>query len=186
MDLKSLDFLKLQTGMMQKNKDVQGFATALDRQFRELAAQVEKIIIYGNVDGQPEEVLDILAWSFNVSWYDATSPIEVKRQAINEALNVARILGTPAAVEKVVEIYFGYGQVEEWFDYGGDPYHFRIVTNNPDATGAQAALLAKAVEKVKRKSTVLDSVILIESHNMNLYEGTALHMIKKLTIKQVV
>lgn len=186
MNLSDVDLLKLQTRYMQNDQDVRGFAAALNNQIRKLAGEVNKILIYGNINDQPEEVLDILAWQFNVAWYDANASIEVKRQAINDALIVARTLGTPAAVEKVVQIYFGDGFVEEWWEYGGQPYHFRIVTNNEDATNAQAALLIKTVNAVKRKTAVLDTVIIQSTESMNLYHGLVLQMTDKLLLKQVV
>lgn len=186
MDLKTVDLLKLQTKTMQQDLDVQGFTAALNLQIQQLAAETINVLSYSRIDDLPEEVLDILAWQFNVDWYDAKSEIAVKRQAINEALLIHQIRGTPAAVQKVVEIYLGDGDVEEWFDYEGLPYHFRITTNNPEATNEKATLLATAVDKVKRKSTVLDSVIIKTGDTMSLYEGFALHTGDFLTIEQVV
>jgi phage tail P2-like protein len=186
MQTKDLDLLKLQTKTMQKDRDVQGFTAALNDQLRQLSENVNLALIYGRTDQLPEEVLDILAWQFKVDWYDATSDIVTKQKAIDDALLIQQILGTPAAVQRVIEIYFGDGQVEEWFDYGGLPFHFRVVTNNPEATNEKAALLTKAVNSVKRKSTRLESVIIKTGDTMDLYEGLALHTGDYLTVKQVV
>jgi phage tail P2-like protein len=186
MDLSNLDLLKLQTKFMQRDPSVQGFCAALNQQFLDVAAQVQNILIYSRIDELPEEVLDILAWQFNADWYDAESDVETKRQAIKDALLLARIRGTPAAVQRVVEIYFGDGRVEEWFDYGGQPYHFRIVTNNPEATQEKASLLIQAVNAVKRSSARLDSVIIEEAENLSLYTGFVLHTGDHLTLTEVV
>jgi phage tail P2-like protein len=186
MDLTNLDLLKLQTKFMQNNQDVQGFSAALNDQFRQLAEEIQGILTYARIDELPEEILDILAWQFNIDWYDAKSSIEVKRQAVKDALVVSRIRGTPAAVQRVVEIYFGDGRVEEWFEYGGQPYHFRVVTNNPAATNEQAALLAMAVNSVKNLRSRLESVVIESTENMDLYTGFVLHTGDNLTIRQVV
>lgn len=186
MKLNDLDLLKLQTKYMQNDQTVKGFSAALTEQFKQLSLEVSNVLIYSRIDQLPEEVLDIFAWQFDVDWYDANSDISVKIQAINDALLIHQIRGTPAAVQKVIEIYFGDGEVEEWFDYDGLPFHFRVTTNNPEATNEKAALLATAVEKVKRKSAVLDSVIIKTGDTMNLYDGFVLHTGDILTIEQVV
>ncbi len=38
--------------------------------------------------------------------------------------------GTPYAVEQVIQTYFGDGEVSEWFEYGGQPGMFKVVTTN--------------------------------------------------------
>lgn len=186
MDISDADLLKLQTRIMQNNQDVQGFSVALNSQVQQLAGEIAKALIYSNVDTLHEAVLDILAWQFKVDWYDSTSDLATKRQAINDALLIMRMRGTPAAVQRVVETYLGDGQVEEWFDYAGDPYHFRVVTNNPEATTTQAALLAVAVNGVKNLRSVMDSVIIQSTENMSLYYGFVMHTGDFLTLEQVV
>jgi phage tail P2-like protein len=186
MKTNDVDLLKLQTKTMQKDQAVQGFTSALNDQLRLLVSEVINVLTYSRIDLIPEDILDILSWQFSVDWYDVDSDLETKRQAINDALIVSQTRGTPAAVQKVIEIYFGDGQVEEWFDYGGLPFHFRVVTNNPEATNEKAALLTKAVNSVKRKSTRLESVIIKTGDTMDLYEGFALHTGDYLTVKQVV
>lgn len=161
MQLSEVDLLKLQTKVMQNNEDVQGFSAALSAQYKKLAQEINRILIYGNTTDLPEAALDILAWSMKVDWYDANSTLEMKQRAINDALLVAQIRGTPGAVEKVVEIYFGEGTVEEWFEYGGQPFHFRIVTNNRKVNNEQVELFTRAVESVKNIRSRLQEVIII-------------------------
>lgn len=186
MKTNDVDLLKLQTKTMQKDQDVQGFTSALNEQIQKLASEVINLLTYSRIDQLPEDVLDILAWQFSVDWYDTESDIDTKRKAINEALIVNQIRGTPAAVQRVVEIYFGDGHVEEWFDYGGLPYNFRVVTNNPSATNEKAELLTKAVDSVKNLRSRLETVIIQQVENMDLYMGFALHTGDNLTLEQVV
>ena len=186
MDLTNVDLLSLQTRAMQQDVTVRGFTAALAPSFVEIASQVINGSIYARIEDLPERALDVLAWQFNVVWYDPDSDLETKRRTIHDALLVKQTLGTPAAVQRVVETYFGDGRVEEWFEYGGAPYHFRIVTSNPSATGEQAELLVKTVNSVKNIRSRLDSVIIESTESMNLYVGMALHLTDNLTLKQVV
>ena len=186
MDLKNADVLKLQTRFMQRDTNVQGFSAALTGQVRKLANEVGRVAIYSRIDELPEEVLDILAWQFSVDWYDTDADLPTKRKAIKEAIEIHKIKGTPAAVQRVIEIYFGDGDVEEWFQYGGQPGFFRVRTSNSEATNEKAALFAKAVNAVKRLSAHLEAVILVTSDDLGLYFGGVLHMTEKMTVKQVV
>lgn len=186
MDLNSLDLLQLQTKMMKKDVAVIGYSAALGDQFKKIATDVDKVMIYSQIDKMPSEVLDILAWQFGADWYDANADIEIKRQAIRDVLYLARIRGTAAAVQRVVEIYFGDGQVEEWFEYGGDPGYFRVITTNTSVTSEQAQRFAKAINSVKRLSAWLETVIIQSTESMNLHTGFVLQITDKLTLKQVI
>jgi hypothetical protein len=125
MYLKTVDVLSLQTKFMKQDTAVRGFSAALTPQIRKLAEETGWVAIYSRIDELPEEVLDILAWQFGALWYDVDSPIEVKREAIKQAIEIHKIKGTPAAVQRVIEIYFSDGDVEEWFQYGGVNLHIK-------------------------------------------------------------
>lgn len=185
MEVKDLDLLKMQTSFMKNDITVKGYTAALAEQIQKLAHEVENVLIYGRLDEVPEEVLDILAWSFNVDWYDAEADVETKRQAVKNVLILARIKGTPAAVQRVAEIYLGDAEVEEWFDYAGQPYHFRIVTNNAEANSTKAAQLIRAIDSVKNLRSKLDSVMILSTENFSLNFGFAIHTGDNITLKQV-
>jgi phage tail P2-like protein len=186
MDLTSVDVLVLQSTSMKEDIAVQGFSAALTLQLRKLVEEVDRVGIYYRIDEQPEEVLDLLAWQYKVDWYDMDSPIEIKREAVKNALEIHKIKGTPDAVQRIIDIYFGDGTVEEWFDYGGAPGNFRISTMNPSATNEKAALLIKAVNAVKRKTAHLEAVLLIVTDDMPIYFSGVLQVFDHLTIEQVV
>lgn len=183
MDLKDMDLLKLQTQNMRLDDAVIGFSAALSDQFKKIAAEVRQIEVYSAIDRLPEEALDILAWQFGADWYDAKSHIEIKRQAIQDVLYLARIRGTPAAVQRVIEIYFGDGKIEEWFEYGGEPGYFRVRTTNQSATNERAQDFIRAVDAVKRLTAWLETVIIEETIQANdLYFGATLHIGDYITI----
>lgn len=186
MDLKTINLLKLQTGQMQEDKTTQAFCASFDSQFQAIANDTEKCILLANIDKLPEDVLDELAVDLHIDWYDANADIDVKRNLIKNSDKVHMYLGTPFAVEQVVQDYFGDGVVEEWFEYGGDPYHFRVVTSNSAVTGELANQFAQAIEKVKRKSTRLELVVVSMVAEFNMYYGHVLQTGTKHMIEQVV
>jgi len=87
---------------------------------------VEKSQIYTNLEQAPEAVLDALAVYWKVDWYDTSYPVEIKRRMIQSALTVWRTAGTLAAVKTQMNAIYPNSDVTEWFDYGGEPGHFRV------------------------------------------------------------
>ena len=101
-----------------------------------LAALWQKVsipIIYPNIDNLPEDLLDILAKDFKVDWYDYNYGIRAKRALIKDAVFVHKHMGTVAAVEKALTDVWPPSSVEEWFEYGGNPYYFRAILEEQTA-----------------------------------------------------
>lgn len=69
----------------------------------------------------------MLATDLHVDWYDYGYSIDVKRNLIKNAVKVHRTLGTRAAVDTTLYAIFGENcEIEEWFEYEGEPYTFRV------------------------------------------------------------
>lgn len=186
MQLENVDLLKLQTKYMQEDTTTQGFCSALSPQLQLIAEIIKNSLVITGVDELPEAILDQLAHELHVEWYNASASIEVKRQLIKNSDKVHMYMGTAYAVEQVVNDYFGNGYVEEWYEYDGQPYHFRVITSNPSVTGELADLFAFTINKVKRKSTIMDSVLIDLSASMDIYYGCVLHVGNFYAIEQVV
>jgi len=89
--------------------------------------EIEGIRIYTRIDDLPEDLLDILAFDFRVDWWDPDYTLEEKRQIFKDSFGVFRKLGTKAAVESAISAIYSNTQVLEWFEYGGPPYHFKLL-----------------------------------------------------------
>ncbi len=92
----------------------------------ERLAEIDRLRLYANIGELPEELLDILAKDFKVDWWDADYSLAEKRRTLQSSWLVHRRLGTKAAVESALGSIYPGARVEEWFDYGGEPYHFRL------------------------------------------------------------
>jgi len=100
-------------------------------------SEIDSLRIYTRIDELPEDLLDILAYDFKVDWYGYDYGIEAKRSLIKNSFNVHRHLGTCGAVEKALSDIYPGSEVEEWFEYGGDPFYFRILL---DVTNQRVAI----------------------------------------------
>lgn len=88
--------------------------------------EISLLTLYPRIDELPENLLDILAYDFKVDWWDPNYTIEEKRRTLKDSWRVHKMLGTKAAVETAISAIYPKTKVQEWFEYGGKPYHFRI------------------------------------------------------------
>ena len=109
-----------------------------------------------NVDKMPEWRLDEMAWEYNIP-YDFNAGITQKREWVRKAIPMYRILGTKEAIKQYLEGYFGEIEVEENWQYSGDPFHFRVTVGG-EWTPETEAWATEAVNRVKSLRSVLDDL----------------------------
>ena len=81
--------------------------------------------------------------------------------------------GTPAAVEELVTAVFGDGKVEEWFEYGDEPFYFRI-TVNAAPTPDMISYLDSMIGKVKNTRSHLRAVGIQREADNELFVGAGI------------
>lgn len=183
MKLKEIELLKLQTSYMRLDDTTKAMCNTLNTELNKI--DPSKCLIMYNIYSLSEDILDEIAISENIFWYNSESSIEVKREIIKNAEDVFRYLGTAYAIEKVVSDYFGDGEVIEWFDYAGTPGHFKVYTSNIEATAGLVNQFNRAIVFVKRKSSILDEVVVNMVESFSVINGFALHIGDEMSIVQV-
>lgn len=138
---------------------VKALSYALQQGCRLLQSYSKKLYIYPEIDTQPHEVLDILAAELRTQYYKDTLDIEAKRNLVKNTLAWYMTAGTPKAVGELVAAVFGSGSVQEWFEYGGDPYYFKVKTDAPLAvTPEKDRVFYDMLEKIKNARSHLQAV----------------------------
>ena len=158
MKLCDLEFIKLLPEFMRDDPAVKGLAAGVDAIVASIVPAVERLTTWDHIDELSESELDELAWELNISWYSPGASIDVKRDLIKNSDKVHMTLGTKSAVESVINSYFGDGYISEWFEYGGEPGHFMVISSNPSISDENLTGFLSVLEKVKRASAKLDSV----------------------------
>lgn len=74
----------------------------------------------------PIDLLPWLAWSLSVDAWDSEWSESIKRQVIEDSVEVHRSKGTLAAIRRVLSGLNIRSQIEEWFEYDGEPHTFRL------------------------------------------------------------
>lgn len=127
------------------------------------------------LDTCPEIILDALAICWKVDWYDTAYPVATKRKVIKNALQIRRYMGTRWATEVAIRNIWPDSDIIEWFDYDGEPGHFRVISNNPEIQEEQLEELVSLLNKVKRCSAHFDGIYIPFEGDAKMNFGWALH-----------
>ena len=120
--------------------------------------------IYYRIDELDERVLDILAYDLHADWYDYEGSVEEKRRLIKNSVNFHRIMGTVAMLRKVIESIHGDSAIEEWMNYGGQPYHFKLSIDVSNESGPlESERVMSAVRTYKPPRAWLEAMNYFES-----------------------
>lgn len=172
-DIYSVDFTRSLPQTLKDDPEINALGRAIAEQLQITARQIRQNIIYARIDELDEQTLDILAYDLHVDWYDHSYPIEVKRQTIKDSVKIHRRLGTKYAVETALGAVFPGTRVEEWFEYDGDPYTFRVIINATEngVTAAQQAAVLERVIFYKNLRSHLEAV------RFKVEKKTAVHVV---------
>ncbi len=160
MKLEDVDLLKMLPSFMKEDKFDRLLAIAMSNLFRTWELDSRRAVIVGQIDYLTEGELDQLAKDQNIFWYQYFAPIQIKRAVIKEAPLVFNRLGTVWAVERVMNQYFENTELFEWFDYEGEPNHFKFETCDTEILKSDIYAFLSILDKVKRKSQWLDEICL--------------------------
>ena len=111
---------------LQKDPSAVALAEAMADLLAQRPEEIEQLRIYPVIDRLDERLLDILAYDFKVDWWDADYSLEEKRRTLKDSWRVHKLLGTKATVEMAISAIYPQTTVQEWFEYGGRPYHFKL------------------------------------------------------------
>jgi len=109
-----------------------------------------------HVEQMPEWRLDEMAWELGCL-YDFHAGIESKRAWIRDAVPLYASYGTVEAIYKYLGGRFQDVDVEESWQYGGEPYHFRV-TLGGEWTEEKVQWARRAVETIKNVRSVMDEM----------------------------
>lgn len=155
-----VDISKLTPKFILDDKNGYAVAKALEAGLQMMNGIIRQgLSCLSDYDTMPEWRLDELAWEMNCL-YDYSESIETKRKWIKNAVPWYRLLGTPGAVLRHASGYLDNVVLEENWEYGGEPYHFRLRMEIPDGgiTGEQQNNAFKGIGYCKNVRSVLDPI----------------------------
>lgn len=181
MKLSNIEVLKLIPQFMRDDDAVRGLAAAIDKIVPDLAQSLSSLSTWDHIDSMSDAELDALAWELNIPWYDTTSTLSIKREVVKNSDKVYKRIGTKWAVENIIKTYFGDGYIMEWFEYEGEPGHFRVYSSNPSLNNERLTEFLDLLNKTKRASAKLDGISITLDAELVLATGVAIHEVSKET-----
>lgn len=147
--------------VLQNSSKMRTIATSIAMLLESRTEEINKIKLYAAIDSLPEPLLDILAYDFKVDWYDSNYNLESKRAILKSNFDVHRRLGTKGAFLEALRNVYPDSDVEEWFEYGGKPFYFRIIL---DVSKQNEAInhtdIVRKVEPFKRLTARLETAVI--------------------------
>lgn len=159
-DIYSMDLSSILPSALTRDPKMVALARTLADQLLTVSGHLDDVLIYSRFDELPEALVDVLAYDMHVDWYSYSYPLQVKRDLVKNSVKVHKKMGTKYAVETALGSLWPQSEVEEWFQYGGEPHHFRVMVDvTEDRITASFGQLVDAIWMYKRLSSWLDGVV---------------------------
>ena len=133
---------------------------SLEEQLSALASAAREVMHLPRLDELDEGMVELLSNQFHVDFYDPKLTVEDKRDLVRDAISWHKRKGTASAVEEVAKKVYRDAHVVEWFEYGGEPYFFRILQDisldDEDTGKAMLDRLRAAVAESKNARSWLE------------------------------
>lgn len=151
---------------------VQALAEASRKMRRRVMAYADRTRLFCDIDEASEEALDALAVELQTPLYKSDYPLTVKRQIVKNSMLYYIRSGTRGAVEELLADIYQGAEVEEWFEYGGEPNYFRVAIDISRTTVPVAEMAPAELESwlysVKRASSALESLSYMIRHAITI------------------
>ena len=154
-----------------KTVERMALAYAYDRQKKLFLERMKRVYIWADLDNVDENKLDFLAVECRVLFYNSSLSPDVKRKLIQNSIYWYMKLGTRQAMEEMIDIVFGNENtnIEEWYTYAGDAFHFRVVVGTTvTQTSIKEFLLY--LNQVKNARSRFDYLVFQNGISLTIYQ----------------
>ena len=163
-------------------ENIQEVAKVVDDTLLSFDKTIAEVLIYPAIDMLGSELINTLAIQMHCDFYDDTLPLAVRRNLVKNSIAWHRIKGTPAAVEQMIQTVYQTGVVEEWFDYGGEPFFFKVNLGDSQITTQKIKNLIKMINVSKNVRSWLEVLRFSKSIDITRYLGCFADVHKKYEI----
>lgn len=151
---------------LTQDEKVRHLAQSLDEIMRDVHVWADKLNYKLNLDDLPTEIIDHMLWEKHITWGEGLLLIENHQQKVEllkAAIELHRKKGTPYAIERVFSVLGLNAKLQEWFEYGSDPYHFKVIVHVTERGISQELLknLETLISFYKNVRSVLEVIDII-------------------------
>lgn len=158
-NLFNADYQKIFPENLKKYKNLRTLAIEFENSFKNnIVPNIDKLAIYKNLELQSDKVLSELAWQYAIDNWQENLSHEVKINLIKNAYWAHAKKGTKVAIiENLKKLNYPV-TVHEWFEYGGKPFTFKLISNHANSNPNWINRLIEIVEKYKNCRSIVDTV----------------------------
>jgi phage tail P2-like protein len=190
--LRTGKLLDLCTQSISYDSQVQAACESFDQQMYEIIDETGQVCFIPNIMGLTDpNLVDILAWQFNVDGYDTSKPLQFRKQLVQDSIVWHKTKGTRALVDTVIHTYWPYGAtLEEWFTYRSpfppsqpdpawhDRYRFRIMVDQAVIPPDQENQVLELIDRYKPVSRWCEGIFYARSAECDIgWAGMTLRFI---------
>lgn len=181
MKIINLDKIQLSSIMppnLLRDEKVRNLASVLSKELQMINRYAEDLNYTMNLRNLPESVIDHLLWENHIypnEGLDLANTLEKKISLLENAIEIHRHKGTPFAVERSLESIGIKGKVIEWFEYEGNPYHFKVELETNKLTSKELMLLKNMIGEMKNTRSWLEEIVIKIAEQSILISNHTVH-----------
>ncbi len=162
-------------GVLDRDKGMNMLAKTVATDIDTVLEDLNKAGIYYRVGELTEDLLDLLADDLGIHWYNYDHKLETKRRVVETSFDVHKHFGTKGAMVTALCAIWPSSKVEEWFEYSGNPYYFRVLVEADDrgAEQIQFTEIVKTVQMYKNARSWLQDNNVILRIGCNVFIRTS-------------
>lgn len=148
-------FISLPPNLQNIENECLGYA--FDKQLEKLHKLADKLTVWSDLDSVDPKYYDHLAITISAPYYRSDYTDRQKLALLKSAILTKRYAGTTKAIEELLSHTFTDARFVPWYEYGGEPYHFKITTGE-EPTEETKRLFSEMLRKVKAARSIIDGV----------------------------
>lgn len=169
-NLPSISMLDILPPNLCDDKNIVAAAKTIDAINQYSISKLPNGVLISNIDQLTDNILNVMAWQWHLENFDVSWPEKTKRDTIKQSLTWHRKKGTKAVVQDAIDELVAKCMVEEWYEYNGKPYTFRLKGSLDDI---KTIVLKKdeiinIANSVKNVRSWLDYIVLFASNPFKL------------------
>lgn len=164
-----------------QSPEMLAFNVVLKKNMQKLQQYIKRCSMLATITSLPDRVLDLLAIELNCQYYEESLSRKEKEMIIMNTLSWYKRAGTASILEEFFSTIFKNGKIVEWFEYGGEPYFFRVMIDISDFIINQEKhkLVKQQIELYKNKRSWLEKIFYLihTKYNIKINNNSAITFI---------
>ena len=166
-----------------EDKHIRKITEVIDAALKDIYPETAYPALISRIDELDSDTIDSLAWQWHVDFYDEDLSLEVRRELVKKSIDYHRHMGTNYAVDGVIKTCFQNAEIQENWEYGGNPYCFKVITIHagiPDED--ELGRIVQAINSVKNTRSSLDGLGFQRIIPLTRYRGCAVSTMRSYII----